>query len=151
MVRYGVAKWRRVDWRGEAGVVDLSSRQLCDPHLHHAWIWCMGPWRLASGVWHAATIISARGMHAYLVTWLCLLCRMLPGNCIELTKKRRRRRTCHFPKRCLSIHRVYRVGHAHQRCPATMPHRGLCDFNNNYVEAFEPGKLGLSTIISLAL
>ncbi|KAH7552456.1 hypothetical protein BM1_08407 [Bipolaris maydis] len=29
-----------------------------------------------------------------------------------------------------------------------MPHRGLCDFNNNYVEAFEPGKLRLSTIIS---
>lgn len=147
MVRYGVAKWRRVDWRGEAGVVDLSSRQLCDPHLHHAWIWRMGPWRLASGVWHAATIISARGMHADLVIWLCLLCRVLSSDCIDLTEQKK---NISLPQ-TLFIHYACRVGHEHHRCPATMPHRGLCDFNNNYVEAFEPGKLGLSTIISLAL
>lgn len=100
MVRYGVAKWRRVDWRGEPGVVDLSSRQLCDPHLHHAWIWRMGPWRLASGTRQpsSAPAVCMR----ILVTWLYLLCRVLPSICIELTKKRRRR-TCHFRKRCPSI------------------------------------------------
>lgn len=105
---------------------------------------------LASGVWHAATITSARGMHAHLVTWLYLLCRVLPENCIELAKKKKKKKDMPLPQ-TLSIHCAYRVGHEHQRRPATMPHRGLCDFNNNYVEAFEPGKLRLSTIISLAL
>lgn len=52
VVRYGVAKWRKVDWPVEAGAVHLCTRQLCDPHLHHAWVWRMGPWRLARGSHH---------------------------------------------------------------------------------------------------
>ena len=59
MVLPNGAMW---EWPCEAGVVHLCSRQLCDPHLHHGWVGRMGPWRLASGVWHAAALMNAPGM-----------------------------------------------------------------------------------------
>jgi hypothetical protein len=91
---------------------------------------------LASGVWHAATIINASGMRAQLpvkpaCSAMTLFVQYLHGVCNTAVS------LC----RMLSICCVCRVGHGDQRCPATMPDWGLCDFNNNYVEAFEPGNL----------
>ena len=45
----------QMDGPCEAGAVHLCSKELCDPHLHHASVWRMGP-----GDSHAAAIVTPK-------------------------------------------------------------------------------------------